>query len=259
MIAGTSQGSTDCAAGATTDSASSQYFESPEPFIDSSDNVYFSDNETGPDSGCDWVLPAQSGTLDGMSVTAGNVYKLAGNGGTTATPDGTAGVDANVAGTSQMTLDSAGNVVLAVSGAATGTSPALQVLAESTATYYGVAMTAGDIYTVAGGPSNLLATLSGPTSLLNIGRREPVLHRRVGLERQSRRVLGCSDGALPRPVVSSVSPSAGPLGGTTGVIVTGSNLTGQTAVDFGGHGRDGHGRHRDVDHGQCASRICGHG
>ena len=89
-----------------------------------------------------------------MSVTAGNVYKLAGNGGTTATPDGTAGVDANVAGTSQMALDVAGNVVLAVSGAATGTSPALQVLAESTGTYYGVSMTAGDIYTIAGGPSN---------------------------------------------------------------------------------------------------------
>ena len=74
-----------------------------------------------------------------------------------------------MAGTSEMTLDSAGNVVLAVSGAATGTSPALQVLAESSATYYGVAMTAGDIYTVAGGPSHTLATLSGPTSLINIG------------------------------------------------------------------------------------------
>ncbi len=170
VIAGNAEGGTDCAPGATSDSASSQYFQSAAPFVDSSDNVYFSDNEAGPASGCDWVLPAlpgltpldPPGTFDGMSVTAGNVYKLAGNGGTTATTDGTAGVSANVAGTSEMTLDSAGNVVLAVSGAATGTSPALQVLAESSATYYGVAMTAGDIYTVAGG-------LSGPTSLLNSG------------------------------------------------------------------------------------------
>ena len=170
VIAGTAEGGTDCAPGATSDSASSQYFQSPEPFVDSSDNVYFSDNEPGPDSGCDWVLPAQSGTLDGLSVTAGNVYKLAGNGGTTATPDGTAGVDANVAGISEMTLDTAGNVVLAVSGASgTGNSPALQVLAETTGTFYGVSMTAGDIYTIAGGSSNLLATLSGPTSILNAG------------------------------------------------------------------------------------------
>ena len=164
VIAGTAQGNTDCTAGATTESASAEYFQSPEPYVDSSDNVYLSDNETGPTSGCDWVLPAQSGTLDGMSVTAGNVYKLAGNGGTTATPDGTDGPDANVAGTSQMALDVAGNVVLAVSGAATGTSPSLQVLAENTGSYYGVSMTAGDIYTVAGGSSGL-GTLSHPTSL----------------------------------------------------------------------------------------------
>ena len=66
----------------------------------------------------------RSGTLDGMSVTAGDVYKLAGNGGTTATPDGTAGVNANVAGTSEMTLDAAGNVVLAVqSGSSFGDQP----------------------------------------------------------------------------------------------------------------------------------------
>ena len=165
IIAGSLRGGTDCSSGAASASASSLYFQSPAPFVDSSDNVYLSDNESGGSSGggCDWVLPAQSGTLDGLSVTAGNAYKLAGNGGTTATSSGTAGVDANVAGTSQMTLDGAGNVDLAVSGAASGTSPALQVLAESTATYYGVSMTAGDIYTVAGGPSNTLATLSGPT------------------------------------------------------------------------------------------------
>ena len=48
-----------------------------------------------------------------------------------------------------MTLDGAGNVVLAVNGAVPGigpvpgTSPALRVLAESSGTYYGVAMRAG--------------------------------------------------------------------------------------------------------------------
>ncbi len=255
VIAGTSQGSTDCTAGATTESASAEYFQSPAPFIDSSDNVYLSDNEPGPGSGCDWVLPAQSGTLDGLSVTAGNVYKLAGNGGTTATPDGTAGVDSNVAGTSQMTLDGAGNVVLAVSGAATGTSPALRVLAESTATYYGVAMTAGDIYTVAGGPSNLLATLSGPTSVLNIGSGNLYFTDGSASSANLDQFSGAPTGASLVPVVSSVSPNAGPLGGTTGVTVTGSNLAGANRRRFREHGRDGHGRHRDVDHGQCAGRT----
>ena len=98
VLAGTAQGGTDCAAAAAHAAAKSLYFQSPEPFFDGSDNVYFSDNEIGGASGggCVWVLPAQSGSLDGMAVTAGNVYKLAGNGGTTATPDGTAGVQANL-------------------------------------------------------------------------------------------------------------------------------------------------------------------
>ena len=79
------------------------------------------------------------------------------------------------------------------------------MLAESTGTYYGVAMTAGDIYTVAGGPSNLLATLSGPTSLLNIGSGNLLFTDGANLERQPRRVLGCSDGALPRPTCHRAS------------------------------------------------------
>ena len=238
VLAGTAEGGTDCASGATNDPASSLFFQSPEPSVDSSDNVYLSDNEPGgPDGGgCDWVLPAQSGTLDGMSVTAGNVYKLAGNGGTTATTDGMAAVDANVAGTTQMTLDNAGNVVLAVSGSAPGTSPALQVLAESTATYYGVSMTAGDIYTVAGGPSNTVATLSGPTSLLNSGGGNLLFTDGSTSSANLDEFSGAPTGASLVPVVSSVSPSAGPAAGGTSVIVSGTNLTGATAVDFGtGH------------------------
>ncbi len=233
IIAGSLRGGTDCSAGAASASASSLYFQSPAPYVDSSDNVYFSDNESGGSSGggCDWVLPAQSGTLDGLSVTAGNAYKLAGNGGTTATSSGTAGVDANVAGTSQMTLDGAGNVDLAVSGAASGTSPALQVLAESTGTFYGVSMTAGDIYTVAGGPSNTLATLSGPTSLLNAGGGNLYFTDGAASSANLDEFSGAPTTGVP--VVSSVSPNTGPAAGSTSVTVTGTNLAGATAVDFG--------------------------
>ena len=238
IIAGSLRGVTDCSSGAASASASSLYFQSPAPFVDSSDNVYLSDNESGGSNGggCDWVLPAQSGTLDGLSVTAGNAYKLAGDGGTTATSNGTAGVDANVSGTSQMTLDGAGNVVLAVSGAQPGTSPALQVLAESTATYYGVSMTAGDVYTVAGGPSNTLATLSGPSSLTNIGSGNLYFTDGAASSANLDEFSGAPTAPIAVPVVSSVSPNAGPLGGTTGVTITGTNFTGATAVDFGtGH------------------------
>ena len=38
---------------------------------------------------------------------------------------------------------------------------------------------------------------------------------------------------VPAPTVTIVSPNAGPLGGITGVTITGTNFTGATAVDFG--------------------------
>jgi IPT/TIG domain-containing protein/FG-GAP repeat protein len=38
---------------------------------------------------------------------------------------------------------------------------------------------------------------------------------------------------VPAPTVTAISPTAGPLGGTTTVTITGTNLTGTTAVDFG--------------------------
>ena len=167
-----------------------------------------------------------------MSVTAGNVYKLAGNGGSSATPDGTAGINANVNGTSEMTLDNAGNVVLAVqSGASYGDSPAIQVLAEATGTFYGTSMTAGDVYTVAGGPSNKLATLSGPTSILNSGGGNLLFTDGAATSANLDELLGGPTG--PVPTVTGVSPTSGPAAGGTSVTITGTNLTGATAVDFG--------------------------
>ena len=42
--------------------------------------------------------------------------------------------------------------------------------------------------------------------------------------------------------MTAVSPSAGPLGGSTSVTITGTNLTGATAVEFRGHGGAVHAR-----------------
>ena len=59
------------------------------------------------------------------------------------------------------------------------------------------------------------------------------------------------------PTVTAVSPSAGPLAGGTTRHRHGYRPGGHTAVDFGSHGRDGHRRHRDLDHGDLARRIAG--
>ena len=78
VIAGTAEGGTDCSTGATSDPASSQYFDNAAPFVDSSDNVYLSDNEAGPGSGCDWILPALQGVTLGDSGTFGGQGTLYG-------------------------------------------------------------------------------------------------------------------------------------------------------------------------------------
>ncbi len=240
VVAGNAQGGTDCSAGAANAAANSLYFASAAPFVDGSDNIYLNDNEIGGvnGGGCDWVLPAHSGTFDGMSVTAGNVYKLAGNGGTSATPDGTAGINANVSGTSEMTVDPAGNVVLAVqSGTGYGTSPALQILAESTCASscpYGLSSTtAGDIYTVAGGPSNVLATLSGPTSVLSDGTGNLYFTDGATSSANLDKLTG-GPTQPAAPTVTSVTPNNGPQSGTNTVTVAGSGfVSGSTTVDFG--------------------------
>ena len=173
VVAGSAQGGTDCSMGAANTPANSLFFQSAEPFIDGSDNMYFSDNEIGGvnGGGSAWVLPATSGSLDGMSVTAGNVYKLAGNGGTSAPPDACGRQRRR-----RHRRDDARQGRQRRPGRPerpTSAPPALQVLAQSTCTSscaYGLASTtAGDIYTIAGGPANVLATLSGPTSVLSDG------------------------------------------------------------------------------------------
>ena len=234
-IAGNARGGNDCTSTTTASAlANSLRFQNAAPFIDASGNVYFSDNEGGTGTGCAWVEPAHSGSLDGMSVTAGKVYKIAGNGGTSATADGIPANTANVAGTSQETVDPAGNIVLAVqSGTSFGSSPAIQVVAESSGTYYGVAMTAGDIYTIAGGPTNKLATLTGPTSVLSDNGTGDLFFTDGATA--SANLDEITGGQTPVPVVSSVNPNSGSATGGTSVVISSSvpNFTGATAVTFG--------------------------
>ena len=238
VVAGSARGGTNCSMGGPASApATSLFVQHSAPYVDSSDNVYFSDNAGGSGRGCVWVLPAQSGNIDGMSVTAGNVYKLAGNGDTSATGDGISGVTSNVAGTSSITVDSAGNVIFGVSGSASGTSPALRVLAESnclSACGYGLSSTtAGDLYTAATGATPGPATLTGPTSVLSDGLGNLLVTD--GTTTSNANLDEAAGGPTAVPVVTSVSPSEGLLAGGNSVTITSSvpNFTGATVVHFG--------------------------
>ncbi len=95
------------------------------------------------------VVAATTGMFYGQSMTAGDIYTIAGGGGA---PDGLGdGGPATLAflkSPTGVTVDSNGNVVFADEFHGRGR---VRVVAVSTGTFYGQSMTAGDIYTIAGG------------------------------------------------------------------------------------------------------------
>jgi hypothetical protein len=91
------------------------------------------------------VLAAKTGTFYGLPMTAGDIYTVAGAG-TSGLGDGGPAITAQLNQEAGVALDAAGNVVVADSG-----DRRIRVVAVKTGTFYGQAMTVGDIYTVAGG------------------------------------------------------------------------------------------------------------
>jgi hypothetical protein len=91
------------------------------------------------------VLAARTGTFYGRAMTAGDMYTIAGNGTAGFSGDGGPATAAGLNTPLRTTVDAAGNVVISDSF-----NQRLRVLAVKTGTFYGRAMTAGDIYTIAG-------------------------------------------------------------------------------------------------------------
>jgi uncharacterized protein YheU (UPF0270 family) len=93
------------------------------------------------------VVAAKTGTFYGVQMTAGNIYNVAGNGRVLkVSGDGgpaiKAGLGPNIG---QLQIDPDGNLVIADTS---GNS--IRVVAVRNGTFYGQAMTAGNIYTIAG-------------------------------------------------------------------------------------------------------------
>jgi len=126
--------------------------------VDGSGNLVISD--TG--NNAIRVVAETSGTFYGQAMTAGDIYTVAGNGTQGFGGDGGQGTSAELSGPGQVTVDSSGNLVAADFG-----NERIRVVAGTSGTFYGQAMTAGDIYTVAGNGSagfsgdNGLATAAG--------------------------------------------------------------------------------------------------
>ena len=92
------------------------------------------------------VVAARSGTFYGQAMTAGHIYTVAGDGTFGFSGDGGPATSAELAGPESVAVDAAGNLAIADNG-----DNRVRVVAARSGTFYGQAMTAGDIYTVAGG------------------------------------------------------------------------------------------------------------
>ncbi len=90
-------------------------------------------------------VPASSGTYFGQSMTANDIYNVAGN--VTAGYSGNGGpaTSADMSWTAGVNLDSAGDILIADIG-----NHSVRFVPKTSGTYFGQSMTANDIYTVAG-------------------------------------------------------------------------------------------------------------
>ena len=114
------------------------------------------------------MVPARSGTFYGVPMTAGDIYTVAGDG-FRYSGDGGPAIDAGMSPLG-IAVDAASNLLIADQG-----NSRIRVVAATTGTFYGKAMTAGDIYTVAGngtagfagdGGRATKAELNGPGSVV---------------------------------------------------------------------------------------------
>jgi NHL repeat-containing protein len=104
-----------------------------------------------------WVLAGADGTFYGHAMSAGVSYRIAGTGLQGFAGDGGPAVYAELARPAAVAVDPAGNLVVADTG-----NSRLRVVAAVSGTFYGQAMTAGDIYTVAGNGARGYSGDGGP-------------------------------------------------------------------------------------------------
>jgi secreted PhoX family phosphatase len=114
------------------------------------------------------VVAAASGTFYGQAMTVGDIYRVAGGGsGRGITGNGGPAAKATLDDPVALTVDSDGNLVVADSGGAQVPAE-VQVVATSNGTFYGQAMTAGDIYAIAGGKAGVSGG-GGPATKAGLG------------------------------------------------------------------------------------------
>jgi hypothetical protein len=105
------------------------------------------------------VVAASTGSFYGRVMTAGDIYTIAGDGTQGFSGDGGPATSAEVYEPEGVAVDAAGNLVIGDTG-----NERVRVVAASAGSFYGQAMTAGDIYTIAGDGSYGFSGDGGPAT-----------------------------------------------------------------------------------------------
>jgi trimeric autotransporter adhesin len=115
------------------------------------------------------VVAESTGTFYGRAMTVGFIYRVAGTGTGGFSGDGGPATSAKFDNPAAVAVDGAGNLVIADSG-----NNRVRVVAATTGTFYGQAMTAGDIYTVAGTGTYAFSGDGGPATSAELASPEGV-------------------------------------------------------------------------------------
>jgi hypothetical protein len=168
------------------------------------------------------VVAAASGTFYGQAMTAGDIYTVAGDGVAGYTGNGGPATSAELNEPGGVGVDSAGNLLIADGG-----NDVVRVVAAVSGTFYGQAMTAGDIYTVAGDGVRGYAGNGGPATSAELNNPDSVATDSAG------NLVFCDNG---NDVVRVVAAASGTFYGqamTAGDIYT---VAGDGVAGYSGDG-----------------------
>jgi hypothetical protein len=174
-------------AGYNSDNVSATAGQINSPFgiaVDVLGNVIFADNSNQRVR----FIPVTTGTYYGQSMTAHYIYTIAGTGTASFTGDGGVATSATFNGPSGVSVDAAGNVYIS-----DYTNNRIRMVAKTSGTYFGQAMTAHFIYTIAGSGGSLGDGGAATSALVS----RP---RGVAVDRDGNVVIGTVNGSRARYV-----------------------------------------------------------
>jgi hypothetical protein len=188
--------------------------------VDGSGNLVFADSANNRVR----VVAATTGTFYGQAMTAGDIYTVAGNGSSAFSGDGGPAISAGLCA-GGVAVDASGNLVIG-----DALNQRVRVVAENTATFYGQAMKAGDIYTMAGNGTAgfkdarpaLKGELNGPTAVAVDGSGNVVV---ADTGNQRVRVVAAANGTFYNQPMAAGSIYTVAGHGNTGSVGDGASAT----------------------------------